>query len=575
MSVDQNVLKCLSSSVTAATAEANAKSAVASWKTLCAQWTQETADAVGKLSAEYAVKWNNAVIPEIESRINECKIAYEEKKADYDAANQLYHDAERAVKDAQDDMEKCMDYPDTSVKDGMFAGMNDTSIGKKKVVVDHYGYNEAKKREAVAKAESSKCKAEADRKKSAMTAAESALSKAKKEKEALVEKIEDFILGVYQLNLMDESVAFLTTIKSSTIYLSSKAKNTLFSRLFLIQNEYRKQFEEFQMKIKGAGNLYETSVFTSTPEKLSYTAIRKVKGKKFAGKISISLVSDSIATASYSFESKNDFVLSGKNPEEVKAKVQPAFKAFTSSINRSNFTAELNKSYENKDIESQLTKLTEDSDSYVQELIAILDILQANGASNSKIKVLIGKLMNWHLDHWPKLWYKIASLSAAGVLSLAIILGASLGVNSSLKNAAYKKSFAEWTTNYSKTNELLTAKKRIAVNDSFMRFVTISTIPENELNEKIETVNTRYTKFVPIDEAMDSFFKQSLAGVLPQSSVVNLYITYNEYEGAIYKRKNSKKHYLKAYNGVISVTTGQDGSIESVSDLTGNGFGYF
>lgn len=80
---------------------------------------------------------------------------------------------------------------------------------------------------------------------------------AEKEKEILANKIENFILDVYELNLMNESVEFLSTIKNSQITLSQGTKDELFSRLFFIQNVYRKQFEKFEELIKKEGKTYE------------------------------------------------------------------------------------------------------------------------------------------------------------------------------------------------------------------------------------------------------------------------------------------------------------------------------
>lgn len=56
MSVNQSALSALQQSVTASNAEAGAKSALATWKGMCVSWEQETADAVGKASANYAIK---------------------------------------------------------------------------------------------------------------------------------------------------------------------------------------------------------------------------------------------------------------------------------------------------------------------------------------------------------------------------------------------------------------------------------------------------------------------------------------------------------------------------------------
>ena len=69
MSVNQSPLSALPQVCTAANAESNANSALVTWKGMSISWEQETADAVGKASANYAIKWNDAVMPEIDAKI--------------------------------------------------------------------------------------------------------------------------------------------------------------------------------------------------------------------------------------------------------------------------------------------------------------------------------------------------------------------------------------------------------------------------------------------------------------------------------------------------------------------------
>lgn len=125
-----------------------------------------------------------------------------------------------------------------------------------------------------------------------MDVAHSGMDNAKKEKETLIKKIEKFILDVYELNLMNESVSFLNDLKNSSIKLTNSTKKKLFSRLFFIENVYRKQFEQFEQVINSAGENYKTSAFEQTPQSLIYSAERIVKAKKFKGKIHIKLYSE-------------------------------------------------------------------------------------------------------------------------------------------------------------------------------------------------------------------------------------------------------------------------------------------
>ena len=76
MSVNQSALSALQQSVTAANAEAGAKSALVTWKGMSISWDQETANVVGKASANYAIKWNDAVMPEIDANIQKFQAEY-------------------------------------------------------------------------------------------------------------------------------------------------------------------------------------------------------------------------------------------------------------------------------------------------------------------------------------------------------------------------------------------------------------------------------------------------------------------------------------------------------------------
>ena len=139
-----------------------------------------------------------------------------------------------------------------------------------------------------------------------MNTALSNLKNAEEEKEILTQKIEEFILDVYNLKLMNESVEFLTVIKNSQITLSQGTKNTLFSRLFFIQNAFRKQFEKFEELITQDRETYKEQKFTKTPESLSHIAIQKIKAKKIKGMITTTLESKDINSAKLNYSAKKE-----------------------------------------------------------------------------------------------------------------------------------------------------------------------------------------------------------------------------------------------------------------------------
>ena len=76
--------------------------------------------------------------------------------------------------------------------------------------------------------------------------------------------------------------------------MSQGTKDELFSRLFFIQNVYRKQFEKFEELIKKEGKTYEKQQFVKTPKSILYSAARKIKAKKFKGKLAAALTSNDI-----------------------------------------------------------------------------------------------------------------------------------------------------------------------------------------------------------------------------------------------------------------------------------------
>lgn len=586
--MSNDVLSVLPQSVTSSNAESNAQSALMKWKGLASTWDQKTCDSAGTASVEYAVKWNNAIVPEIDAKIKKLESDYESKKAKHDEVYSQYKDKER-------ELEQCAKKIDgiryekrkhIELKNGLAMSPEAATKGPDGMprqdwrVTNLPAFKAACDQEEIALKEQSECKrqaakfeSEADNWSKQMNSVEAEMKKVKKEKEALVKKIENFILEVYHLNLMDESVAFLTAVKNSPIDFSSSTKKLLLSRLFFIQNAYRKLFDAFETTMKSNPETYSSCVFDLSQNQISYKADRPVNVKKFKGKIQISLFSDSQESAKYSFSSKNDFLITGKDIETAKQNVQSAFKSFELSSNRANFTALLNKSYENNAIESELEKISESSDSYAKELGDILEVMQANGATNSKIRILIGKAMNWHLDHWPKLWYKIASIAAVLILLVGVFAGTIAGISNATKNAAYKKMFTEWNVaTDKKSKDVVSAKKNVAISDTQLCYLSVSVLQGDEVKESIERFKNYFEKspekFIPLDEEMNMIFKENLTGLFPNDAEINLSISLRFYEGEIYKRKSSKKHYVKSYSCVVGVSTGQNGTIKSITDLS-------
>ena len=574
MSVNQNALSALPQSVTAANAESGAKSALSTWKEMSGSWEQETADAVGNASANYAIKWNNAVIPVIDEKIQKCQADYDEKKSQYECLCDQMNDAERLVKDAQNDMENCMGYEEGPTGSGMFAGMSQQNITDKKIIIDHYGYNEAKKREAQAKIEVNRIKTQVSAAEKLMNTALSNLKNAEEEKEILTQKIEEFILDVYNLKLMNESVEFLTVIKNSQITLSQETKNTLFSRLFFIQNAFRKQFEKFEELITQDRETYKEQKFTKTPESLSHIAIQKIKAKKIKGMITTTLESKDINSAKLNYSAKKDFIIPKKKIENATKNIQPLCKNFELTIDRNVFKIELNKNYENDAIVQELEQFNEHSKECVSEYTTLLEELIANGASNNKIRILFGKIVNWHLNHWPKLWYKIISIVLTAFLTTGILAGTIVGISELKANSDYKKSFVKWEiSNDKETNEFRRALKRFKLDEDRLLEVFIKSVTDKTLQSETKRFMSRLEKdpeqFIPFTDELNTWLKQALLGSLPSGKSIKVYLKFSDGKGNISKRKG--KRTFNMWDGYFEVTTAENGSIISITDLIGTG----
>ena len=443
MSVNQNVLACVPSSIGRTNAESSANNALSTWKSMSfnADWNQETADAAGEAASRIALDWTNAVIPELLAEVDKWQEEYDEKKSNYEAAKKEKKDANEEWHSYE--KTEYTEYKNTGSGGGLI--VNDTNSGgsgnykKTEYISDPIAYRKAKEREKAAEAEMKRWEKQ-------MNAAKEKLDDAEEAKEAEENKIERFILDVYEISLMNESVAFLSAVKASGITLKNGTKHKLFGRLFFIQNPYRKQFEAFEKTITDTADKYAKKEFSIAPESLDYTAERKFKAKKFKGKINISLTAKDTYSAELAFEGKNEFIIPKKKQEKAKEAVEAVCKGYALSISRSNFTLTLDQHISGDDLPAAVDALDAQSDAYTNEGITLLDTMLANGASASKIRVLIGKITNWHLDHWKKLWYKIVCIASPIALA-ALICAIELACTADARFAKKaQKNFDSWYT---------------------------------------------------------------------------------------------------------------------------------
>lgn len=576
MAINQSALSCVPSSVTAGNAESSANLMVSTWKGLCDSWNQETADAVGTATVNHAVQWYNMVMAALDAKIEKFQAEYEAQKSKYDSEKSMYSSAKRELDRASEDKDNCMEYERIQQGPGFSSVSTAQNVGAKKTVIaDIYGYEAAVKRENSAKAEMSRHDAQMKNFQKQMKAAESKVREAEKEKEKEGKKLEDFINSVYELNLMNESVIFLTAVKNSGMKLSKATEKKLYGRLFFIGNKFRKQFDKFEEIIKNAGEKYSSSDFSVTPSNIDYSAERNVKGKKFKGKVKISLISESNTSAVLSCSGKNDFIFPKSKLNGAEEKVKVAFKNYELKVDRSNFTAELNKVYENESIESEVEQLGVRSDEYAGELATILDAMQENGASTSKLFILVGKISNWHRAHWPKIWYKILFLLTCAIVVAGIAFGAIATINTIQENKRYKDSFVSWTVSKnSETKRIRNASKRFVLSATEMRYIQLKEKSAEDIQKDITTHTDRAKnkpdQFLVLDEENQKMIEDELKGMLSTASEISVEIKISDYSGKISKR-SGKRSLTSKLTGYIKLSVSQDGSV-TISDLTGVGF---
>ncbi len=199
----------------------------------------------------------------------------------------------------------------------------------------------------------------------------------------------------------------------------------------------------------------------------------------------------------------------------------------------------------------------------------LLDEFLANGASNNKIKILVGKIKNWHLTRWPKLWYKIVSILAAVVFTVLLAFGILVGVASAITVHEFKKSFNEWTVIIDKeTKEPKGTRRRFLTGDSSYRYVMFEIITEDrakEISASYEEENE--SRFIPFTDELDAWFKEVLKDEFPKEtkSIISLY-TCDESGSALSKTKSNSGV------GVFEITVLEDGSVSEIKDLSGHGF---
>lgn len=588
MSVNQSVLACVPNSVNANNGDSGAKTMLSSWKTLSSSWNQETADEAGKAAVNHTVQWYNIVMPVFNEKLSQLQEEFDKKKDAFENVKSKCSDAEYACSDAKNRINEAIDrkYDYIKMKNNISdpRSMDRGSDGMPRgdwVITNSSGFHAADAEEKQARSELARCEAnlkslesQKNTARKQMDSVDKKISDVKREKEKESEKMESFIKNVFDLNLMNESVPFLRSLKNSGMEFSKSTENKLYSRLFFIENKYRNQFEKFEQAIKSAGKTYKTACFTQTPEKLDYSAVRNVKGKKFKGKFTVSLFSDSNSSAKLSYTGKNDFIISSKNVENAKEKVTSAFKNYELQIDRSNFTAKLNKSYENDSIATEIEQISSTSDSYATELVEILDTMQANGASTSKLRILWGRITNWHLAHWPKIWYKILFVLTMIIVVLGIGIGTLAGIVNARNNADYKKSFKEWTIYNNETGAFASARKKFALSDTEMQEIYFYTLTEELVKKQIEEKIKKYIELKPesiqpLSDELIADLKEKLNGSLP-GGTFSVNIRIKSSSGKVSSR-TSEKQSKGSLEGILSISADENGSITKISDLSGAG----
>ena len=523
MSLEEKITNAVPTSITASNAEVSAKELLNKLQILSndKDWNIEACKIAGNAAINYSRQWNDAVIPAIEEEISQYQSEYDEKKSQYESAIQMVKTAGNSVQNARKDMDACMDYERPG------GNWQDTTMkGSKKIIVDHIGYAAAKNREAQAMAEYNRYQAEMKSWEKQMKSAKNKMSAAEHKKKELENKIEQFILDVYSLNLMNDCAEFLNSVKNSNIKLSEKSKKTLFGRLFLLEHTYRTSFDKFQKIITESSEKYTHTKFDVNPDSLSYTASRSISFQKIEANFNICCTSNDSNSAELKYTGKKEFHVSKAKAEAAQNDISSKCKDYTLKVERSSFSIELDKKYENNDINSELDNLDIDSDAYAEECKALLEAFKANGASTSKFRIRMDKISNWHLNHWVKLWYKILFVLTMIILLAGIGIGGYFGISAAVDKYKYNKSFSQWMiTSKTKTS----GYHRYNFDDGTIRYFSISVIPADETDTVIKTFTENKTseEFVAMTEEEIEWYKNLISSssfVSPSStSIIKIY----------------------------------------------------
>lgn len=325
MDITEKISATLPISVTATNVEPTSKSAIITLKRLQNEndWNQAVADAAGNAAVTFAQTWTNIVIPWADSEIARLTSVVAER-------------------------ERALDLLKSDLK------------------------SDNKKRRKMARDT-------ADTIENQISTAERNIKEVKNEKKETQQKIEDFLLEVYALKFMDESVTFLRMLKDSNVTLSKDTEIKLFGRLFFIGNAYREDFTKFEQIITESKDKYSEAAFYAEADGLHYFAKRTVQNENLNGSIKIACDSEEASKATLSYKGENLFSIPKKSVEAAKTAIESICKNYVLEQKKSSFIVSLNKVVENGDIAAELDSLTANSDAYTEELSAIISAALANG----------------------------------------------------------------------------------------------------------------------------------------------------------------------------------------------------
>lgn len=302
--------------------ESCAKKALSFWASAQneAEYSQQTADAIGQATVQAVAKWKAASADVLEQEYKKWKAEENEWGEKAKAYHKEWQAAVSEEQSLEVDNPEYERYREQKSRKETF-GLNNPPSPTIVPIENRAAYAAAERREKQANENEKNAKKQ---KSNAASKASNAQKKLQKEQDS----IDKFLLDVFELKFMNESVLYLSAIKSNNLASSSSAQDKLFSRLFFISNKYRKQFDEYGAILDANTEAFGKAQKVIKKDSISYSAHQGFAVKKVKGLISFKLTSKDTNSATEKFTSIKEFLFKKEKKDEGVAKLREQAKAW-------------------------------------------------------------------------------------------------------------------------------------------------------------------------------------------------------------------------------------------------------